>query len=47
MTTMTEVELRLARDFAGKRLEIVHQLEAVDEESAAEFRDGMKRKEVP
>lgn len=41
------VELRLARDFAGKRLEIVHQLVAVDEESAAEFREGMSRKEVP
>jgi hypothetical protein len=41
------VELRLARDFAGKRLEIVHQLLAADEESAAEFKNGMSRLEAP
>jgi len=41
------VELRLARDFIGEKLEVVHQLLAVDEKSAADFRDGMSRKEVP
>jgi len=37
------VELRVARDFAGDRLEVVHQLLAVDEKRAEDFRDGMKK----
>jgi hypothetical protein len=40
------VELRVARDFAGDRLTVVHQLLSADEKSAADFRDGMSRKEA-
>lgn len=40
------VELRVARDFVGERLEVVHQLLAVDEKRAEDFRDGMSRKEA-
>lgn len=35
------VELRLGKDFSGKRLEVVHQLLTADEKSAEDFRDGM------
>jgi len=41
------VEVRLARDFAGDRLEVVHQLVALDEKSARDFTDGMSSTEVP
>lgn len=41
------VELRLARDFAGESLDVVHQLVAVDEPRAEEFRQGMSKTEVP
>lgn len=41
------VELRLARDFAGESLDVVHQLVAVDEPRAEAFRHGMSKTEVP
>lgn len=41
------VELRVAKDFVGDRLTVVHQLLAVDEKTARDFHDGMSRTEVP